>query len=446
MPSSVDIDRDGRLRFMRIDDETGALLREFWQVLKPALPTILDGFYRHVGAEARLAAMLGNDVPRLKSVQGTHWHRLFDGRFDEAYIHSVRTIGMIHNKIGLEPRWYIGGYNFVLGELIALAVRCHRWRPARLAPLLRAINAAVMVDMDFAISVYQEAMLADRHQRQEAVATAIGHFDGAMTAALGTVGRSATVMRAAAESLASGAARTSQQTQTVADASGQASANVQSVATAAEQLSASISEINRLVSTSTGTTGVAVEQARRTNATIGDLAQGAEKIGAVVQLISDIASQTNLLALNATIEAARAGDAGKGFAVVATEVKSLAGQTARATEDIRVQIASMQEMTRAAVTVIREIVQTISTIDEVSTAIAAAVEQQGAATGEISRNIQEAARGTEGVSSNIQGLNSVSALTGQTAGEVLAAAGDVARQADALRDEVARFFESIREA
>src|SRR5260370_26199131 len=159
-PKTVDNgqDRDARLRFMRLDNQSGELLRAFWKVVEPQLPTILEGFYRHVTSEPKLARMLGNDIPRLKSAQGSHWGRLFNGRFDHEYMQGVRTIGLIHNKIGLEPRWYIGGYNYVLSQLTALAARTNRWRPHRLAATLAAINAAVMLDMDLAISVYQEAM------------------------------------------------------------------------------------------------------------------------------------------------------------------------------------------------------------------------------------------------------------------------------------------------
>ena len=155
-------DREVRLRFMSINDNTGVLLREFWKIVEPALPTILDEFYRHVAAEPNLARMVGNDIPRLKAAQGSHWGRLFNGRFDEAYINGVRTIGLIHNKIGLEPRWYIGGYNLVLSRLQELAVRSNRWKLGQLVALQTAVNAAVMLDMDFAISVYQEAMLTER--------------------------------------------------------------------------------------------------------------------------------------------------------------------------------------------------------------------------------------------------------------------------------------------
>lgn len=439
-------DRDVRLRFMRITEETGALLREFWKIAEPELPRILQGFYEHVASVPQLAKLIGDDIPRLKVAQGMHWGRLFNGRFDDDYMQGVRTIGLVHNRIGLEPRWYIGGYNYVLRELIVLAVRGNRWRPHRLAALLNAINAAVMLDMDIAISVYQEAMLAQRQKRQENIFDAVHDFDAQMTSALSLVSASANTMRQTANTLAVSAEQATRQSEAVAQASQEASGNVQSVSSAVEELSSSVAEITRQVVSSTKIANEAVAQAVKTNTTIQGLDDAAQQIGNVVKLIQDIASQTNLLALNATIEAARAGEAGRGFAVVASEVKDLANQTGRATEEISQQIAAMQAATVASVGAIREIAATIASINEITTAIAGAVEEQGAVTREIARNAQEAARGTEEVSSNIAGVNHAAVATKQAGTHVLGVAGDLLRQAASLRSEVETFFTSIRAA
>ena len=187
-----------------------------------------------------------------------------------------------------------------------------------------------------------------------------------------------------------------------------------------------------------------MSEAERTNSTVHSLAEAAQKIGEVVQLINDIASQTNLLALNATIEAARAGEAGKGFAVVASEVKSLANQTAKATEEIAAQVTGIQQASGTAVDAIQAIGKIIAEIDEISTGIAAAVEEQGAATGEISRNVQEAAAGTQEVSTNIASVNAAAAETGQAAGAVLASADELNGHADRLKVEVDRFVAEVR--
>ena len=160
-------DRATRLRFMRIDERTGETLRQFWKVVEPALPELLQAFYDHVTKQPELARLIGSQIPRLKSAQAAHWARLFNGRFDHEYLVGVRAIGRVHDKIGLEPRWYIGGYNLVLGCLSDLAVRTHRWKPRRLASVLSALSSAVMLDMDIAISVYQDAMLTERQRRQD---------------------------------------------------------------------------------------------------------------------------------------------------------------------------------------------------------------------------------------------------------------------------------------
>jgi methyl-accepting chemotaxis protein/hemoglobin-like flavoprotein len=439
-------DRETRLRFMRVDAKTGELLRELWKIAEPALPTILEGFYQHVTREPQLGRMIGNDVLRLKAAQKTHWARLFNGRFDHDYMQGVRTIGLIHNKIGLEPRWYIGGYNFVLSQLSALAVRKYRWKSAHLSAVLTALNAAVMLDMDIAISVYQEALLAERQKKQDKITAAIQEFDGQMKVVLETVGGSAANLQGAANALASNAEESTRQSTAVAAASEQASSNVQTVAAATEELASSVTEIGRQVAESTKITGQAVEQANRSSHTMQSLAEAAQKIGDVVKLITSIAEQTNLLALNATIEAARAGEAGKGFAVVAQEVKQLAAQTAKATDEISQQILSIQEATMESVGAIQEIETTIASVNGIATTIAAAIEEQSSATAEIARNVQEAAKGTQEVSNNISGVNQAADETGQTATKVLSAANELSQQTETLRTQVESFFASIRAA
>lgn len=437
-------DREIRMRFMRIDAGTGELLREFWKVVEPALPQLLEGFYQHVTREPQLARLIGNDIPRLKRAQGSHWGRLFNGRFDHEYMEGVRAIGLVHNKIGLEPRWYIGGYNFVLSQLAALAVRQYRWKSGHLAAVLTALNCAVMLDMDIAISVYQEAMLTERQKQQDKIAAAIRDFDDRMKIVLNTVSGSATNLQNAANVLAANAEESTRQSTTVAAASEEASANVQAVASATEQLTSSVNEIGRQVSESTRITGRAVEQANQSSASMQDLAEASQRIGAVVELINTIAGQTNLLALNATIEAARAGDAGRGFAVVASEVKALAEQTAKATDEISQQILAIQAATRQSVSSIQDIGTTIASVNEIATAVAAAVEQQGMATSEIARNIQEAARGTQEVSSNICGVSQAASETGQTAAQLLSSANELSQQSEMLRTSVEGFFAEIR--
>ncbi len=273
-----------------------------------------------------------------------------------------------------------------------------------------------------------------------------GSFDADVTLVLKTVSSAATEMQATAASMTTTAEETSRQSTVVASASEEASTNVQTVASAAEELSASIAEITRQVSQSAEIAGKAVEDAEQTNTQIQGLAEAAQKIGEVVQLITDIASQTNLLALNATIEAARAGEAGKGFAVVASEVKNLANETAKATDEITGQITGIQAATREAVTAIQSISKTIAQINEIASGIASAVEQQGAATQEIARNVQQAAAGTSEVSSNITGVSEAAGATGAAAEQVQTAAGELSQQSEILREKVETFLAEIKAA
>ncbi len=285
-----------------------------------------------------------------------------------------------------------------------------------------------------------------KQRRTEAVERLVRDFESTVSGALESVGASAGQLDGTARGMTDVARRTSGEAAAASAAAGQTSANVQTVASATEEMASSIQEIGRQVARSTTIAGQAVEQATHSNGMVRGLAEAAQKIGEVVQLIQDIASQTNLLALNATIEAARAGEAGKGFAVVASEVKNLANQTARATEDIGAQVQAIQAATGGAVTAIQGITDTITAIDDISTAIAAAVEQQAAATQEISRNVQQAASGTHEVTGNIERVSTAASETGTAAAQVLGAAGDLNRQADTLRYEVERFLIAIKAA
>ncbi|MCE9650739.1 MAG: globin-coupled sensor protein [Parvibaculum sp.] len=437
-------DRDGRLRFMEINDATGAALRDFWKVIEPHLPDVLDGFYNHLTSEPSLAKLVGTQTPRLKQAQGGHWARLFSGTFDDAYMQSVRTIGLTHSRIGLEPRWYIGGYKYVMNRLIKIAVEKHRWSPAKMIATISAMNTAIMLDMEIAISVYQDAMVAERAERQTMLETAISDFEAVVGGVIKSVSAAADEMQSAAHSMASNAERTSEKTTTVAAAAEEASTNVQTVATASDELSSSIDEIGRQAALSTQIASQAVTQAQRTDEKIQSLAEAAQKIGDVITLINDIAAQTNLLALNATIEAARAGEAGKGFAVVASEVKGLANQTAKATEEIADQVKNMQAATADSVTAIGDIEKTINEMNQIAAVIAAAVEEQGAATQEIARNVQEAARGTQDVSSNIVAVAQAASETGAAASQITGTAQLLAGESVTLRDEVSAFLLKAR--
>jgi methyl-accepting chemotaxis protein len=285
-----------------------------------------------------------------------------------------------------------------------------------------------------------------KEARQRAVEGYIATFDVQVSEALQALTAASAEMHATAGSMTTTAEETSRQATAVANASTEASSNVQTVAVATEELHASISEISRQVAQASETANLAVAETERTNATVEGLAAAAQKIGEVVSLIQNIASQTNLLALNATIEAARAGESGKGFAVVATEVKALATQTAKATEDISAQIAAIQHETGNAVTAIKTIGTTIGQMSEIATAIAAAVEQQSAATRDISQNIQEVSRGTSEVSANVGSVNEAANETGAAATEVLTAADDLSHQSEKLRTDVSTFLDLIRAA
>jgi methyl-accepting chemotaxis protein len=315
-----------------------------------------------------------------------------------------------------------------------------------------AMSAAVSVFKENAVKMQalaaeQEALKARAAAERKAETMRLADdFERAVGGIVKGVADAAGALKTSAETMSATAAEANQQTAMVASASNETTSSVQTVSAAAEELSASINEIARQIKESNDVAARAVQEAETTNAQVAALATAAQKIGDVVRLIEEIASQTNLLALNATIEAARAGEAGKGFAVVASEVKTLATQTSRATEEITSQIAAVQAATQSSVQAIDRIGETIRSINTISGSIAAAVEEQTAATREIARNVEHAAQGTSHVTENIHAVSEAASQTGTAAAGVLGSAEDLAHQSDLLKNELERFVAAVRAA
>ncbi|WP_374652425.1 methyl-accepting chemotaxis protein [Dongia sp.] len=374
----------------------------------------------------------------------------------------------------VESEWIAIGFSlagFALGMVVAFVIGQGISKPIRIlsALMLRLSNGERDIaiagaerkdevgEMANALHVFKENMIAAERLRVEQQAEqdrqlergrrmgeAVSNFDKVIAEVVNALSTAATELQGTAQSLAATAEETAQQSNTVAAAAEQMTQNVSTVASATEELSASIHEISGQVAESTRIVTQAVSQAEDTNGRVRQLAEAAQKIGAVVTLINDIAGQTNLLALNATIEAARAGEAGKGFAVVASEVKQLATQTARATDEIGTQVRAIQESTESSAGAIHSISQTINRVSEISTAIASAVEEQGAATQEISRNVQQAATGTSEVTTNVLGVTEASQQTSIASTQVLSAANELSRYGETLRSEVNNFLHTVR--
>jgi methyl-accepting chemotaxis protein len=451
---------------------TSPAARKNYEELVKLAETYHAGYERAAEIDSDLDEALSNEMPKIASQIAGDAKAVVEEVTAEETRLEADAMSLIGSTEHMMLWSAIGGtvFGVVMSWLIGRGIS----RPIRaIADVLLALaNGNKAVDVPYAnrkdevgenaraAQVFKENLLRiekmEAEQRQAETRAAerrkadmrrmADEFQKAIGGIVDTVSSASSQLESAATALTGTAASTQELSGAVAAASEQTSANVQGVAAASEELSSTVSEISRQVQESSVIASSAVQQAGKTNASVTELSQSAERIGDVIGLINTIASQTNLLALNATIEAARAGDAGKGFAVVAQEVKALAAQTAKATSEIGAQIAGMQTATQDAVNAIAEIASTINKMSEISGAIAAAVEQQGATTKEISRNVTEAAKGTSEVASNITEVSRGANETGSASSQVLSSAKALSGESNRLKSEVEKFLATVRAA
>ena len=451
---------------------TSPAARKDYEEVKVLLAEYREGFEKAAAIDQEFAKIMGTELPELAEVVAKDTRIIRESatadehelaKDAKAYIHSTEMMilwsGIGGTLLGALLAWLIGRgisvpIRAISGVLLALANGNkevdvpYADRSDEVGENARA--ARIFKDNLLRIEKMEaEQKEADRRaaeQRRAEMRRLADEFQKSVGSIVDTVTSASSQLESAAGSLTKTAETTQHLSGVVAASSEQTSANVQGVAAASEQLASTVAEISRQVQESSSIAGQAVVQASTTNDRVTELSQSADRIGDVVGLINTIAGQTNLLALNATIEAARAGDAGKGFAVVAQEVKALAAQTAKATSEIASQIAGMQSATTEAVNAINEITGTINRMSEISGAIAAAVEQQGTTTQEISRNVTEAAKGTSEVASSITDVSRGASETGSASGQVLSSAKQLSTESSALRREVERFLATVRAA
>ena len=428
------VDTEARVEYLNLSSADSCCLAEFWSVLKPALPGVLSRFYAHLQKRPETGRFLTgrSTVDRAKSAQTRHWQRLFSGRFDADYLNSVRAIARAHLDLGMEPQWYIGGYAFVLRELHEVAVHAVGRVAAlpsgrrRLIGLLSAIDRAVMLDIELTTDAY---LTEQRGRHETKLADLADQFERRIVSLTKKVGEASQDLSVHARSLQTDTSETNDQAMSAAAGAEQASVNVRQVADAARELVQSFQEVNRQVAMTRDYATEASRVAGEAEQILSRLSNAAASISGVVELIRGIAGQTNMLALNATIEAARAGDAGRGFAVVAGEVKTLATQTATATDDINRQFEGMQGVANDVADAMGRIVEAVTQASAASETIADAVEEQSAVTQEIGGNVEQAANGATMVSAAIVGVKDSTIRARADADGALTAADQLAEQA-----------------
>ncbi len=418
-------------------------MRALRPLLPSILPAILDELYDHVAKHPEMSAIVeaSAGIEVLKTAQMNHWDALFAADFDAQFVARTTAVGDAHVRVGLGPNWFLLAYGFIAGRLAEELSKLGKLKGPALGTRFGATIRALFLDLGLGVDVYLSRL---DERRAATLENAAQQLESSVGSAVEAVAAKMQELESATVSMNASMEAVDGRTSTAAMASEESTGQMQNVAAAAEELSAAEAEISSTIVRTSGMMKDAVSQSDQARETLHQLSAATDKIKSVSELIASIADQTNLLALNATIEAARADEAGKGFAVVASEVKALAGQTARATDDIAAQISAVSAAAEAVVTAMSKVSDVIKETEAAVTGITAAVEEQTAATSEISRAVSDSVERTSAVTDDL-GVVANEARDTRSLAEALARlTGETSEQLRGLQSSVGEVLGSLR--